>query len=79
MSASVSTVERALADDPRISAETKLRVRQAADEFGYVVNRARPCAGCRAPSSVWCCRTSATANAESVPCRTVRADRRRPA
>lgn len=37
---SVSTVGRALADDPRISAETKSRVRQAADELGYVGNRA---------------------------------------
>jgi DNA-binding LacI/PurR family transcriptional regulator len=37
---SVSTVGRALADDPRISAATKFRVRQAADELGYVANRA---------------------------------------
>jgi DNA-binding LacI/PurR family transcriptional regulator len=37
---SVSTVGRALADDPRISAETKFRVKQAADELGYVGNRA---------------------------------------
>lgn len=37
---SVSTVGRALADDPRISTETKLRVRQAAEELGYVANRA---------------------------------------
>lgn len=37
---SVSTVGRALADDPRISAETKFRVSQVADELGYVANRA---------------------------------------
>ncbi|WP_155055999.1 LacI family DNA-binding transcriptional regulator [Streptomyces blattellae] len=37
---SVSTVGRALADDPRISEETKFRVRQAATEMGYVGNRA---------------------------------------
>ncbi|GAA3798982.1 LacI family DNA-binding transcriptional regulator [Streptomyces phyllanthi] len=37
---SVSTVGRALADDPRISEETKFRVRQAASEMGYVGNRA---------------------------------------
>jgi len=37
---SVSTVGRALADDHRISAETKLRVNQVADELGYVANRA---------------------------------------
>ncbi|MEU6912898.1 LacI family DNA-binding transcriptional regulator [Streptomyces olindensis] len=37
---SVSTVGRALADDPRISEETKGRVRQAASELGYVGNRA---------------------------------------
>lgn len=37
---SVSTVGRALADDPRISAETKFRVNQIADELGYVANRA---------------------------------------
>jgi LacI family transcriptional regulator len=37
---SVSTVGRALADDRRISDETKLRVRQAAAEMGYVANRA---------------------------------------
>ncbi|WP_330351078.1 LacI family DNA-binding transcriptional regulator [Streptomyces sp. NBC_00582] len=37
---SVSTVGRALADDPRISEETKLRVREAAAEMGYVANRA---------------------------------------
>jgi LacI family transcriptional regulator len=37
---SVSTVGRALADDPRISDETKFRVRQAASEMGYVANRA---------------------------------------
>ena len=33
---SISTVGRALTDDPRISAETKERVRRAADELGYV-------------------------------------------
>ena len=33
---SVSTVGRALNDDPRISAPTKQRVRQVADELGYV-------------------------------------------
>jgi DNA-binding LacI/PurR family transcriptional regulator len=32
---SVSTVGRALADDPRISAATKFRVNQIADELGY--------------------------------------------
>lgn len=37
---SVSTVGRALADDPRISAETKGRVQRAAEEMGYVGNRA---------------------------------------
>src|SRR6478609_301981 len=37
---SVSTVGRALADDPRISEQTKVRVRQAASELGYVGNRA---------------------------------------
>ena len=37
---SVSTVGRALADDHRISAETKFRVNQVADELGYVANRA---------------------------------------
>ncbi len=37
---SVSTVGRALADDRRISAETKFRVQQAAVELGYVGNRA---------------------------------------
>jgi LacI family transcriptional regulator len=37
---SVSTVGRALADDRRISEQTKLRVRQAAVEMGYVGNRA---------------------------------------
>lgn len=36
----VSTVGRALADDSRISEETKFRVRQAAAEMGYVTNRA---------------------------------------
>jgi DNA-binding LacI/PurR family transcriptional regulator len=37
---SVSTVGRALADDPRISEATKFRVRQAASDMGYVSNRA---------------------------------------
>lgn len=37
---SVSTVGRALADDHRISAETRFRVNQAAEELGYVANRA---------------------------------------
>ncbi len=37
---SVSTVGRALADHPRISRETKERVREVADELGYVANRA---------------------------------------
>jgi DNA-binding LacI/PurR family transcriptional regulator len=37
---SVSTVGRALSDDPRISAETKLRVNRMASELGYVGNRA---------------------------------------
>src|SRR6478609_8908959 len=37
---SVSTVGRALADDQRISEHTKVRVRQAAAELGYVGNRA---------------------------------------
>jgi DNA-binding LacI/PurR family transcriptional regulator len=40
LSLSVSTVGRALADDHRISAATRFRVRQAADELGYVGNRA---------------------------------------
>ena len=40
LSLSVSTVGRALADDHRISAETKFRVQQAAEELGYVGNRA---------------------------------------
>lgn len=35
---SVSTVGRALADDPRISVDTRARVRQIADELGYVEN-----------------------------------------
>lgn len=37
---SVSTVGRALSDDPRISEETKFKVRQVASEMGYVGNRA---------------------------------------
>ncbi|MCZ4588175.1 LacI family DNA-binding transcriptional regulator (plasmid) [Rhodococcus pseudokoreensis] len=37
---SVSTVGRALSDDDRISEPTKVRVRQAAAEMGYVGNRA---------------------------------------
>jgi DNA-binding LacI/PurR family transcriptional regulator len=37
---SVSTVGRALADDPRISEQTKARVRQSAQELGYVGNHA---------------------------------------
>ncbi len=37
---SISTVGRALADHPRINRETKERVRIAADELGYVANRA---------------------------------------
>src|ERR1700722_18474288 len=40
LNVSVSTVGRALADDPRISDETKLRVKRTADELGYVANRA---------------------------------------
>lgn len=36
---SVSTVGRALADDDRISAQTKLRVTEIADQLGYVPNR----------------------------------------
>jgi LacI family transcriptional regulator len=40
LNVSVSTVGRALADDPRISAATKVRVNQIADELGYVANRA---------------------------------------
>ena len=35
---SVSTIGRAIADDPRISAETKARVRLAAEQLGYVGN-----------------------------------------
>ncbi|AMK25290.1 LacI family transcriptional regulator [Sphingobium sp. TB-6] len=35
---SISTIGRALADDPRISAETKARVRKACDQMGYVGN-----------------------------------------
>src|ERR1700757_366767 len=35
---SISTVGRAMADDPRISAETKAKVRRVADELGYVGN-----------------------------------------
>jgi DNA-binding LacI/PurR family transcriptional regulator len=35
---SVSTIGRALADDPRISRETKERVRLAAQELGYIAN-----------------------------------------
>ena len=35
---SMSTVGRALADDPRISAATKARVEAAADSLGYVAN-----------------------------------------
>jgi LacI family transcriptional regulator, repressor for deo operon, udp, cdd, tsx, nupC, and nupG len=37
---SVSTVGRALADHPRISRETKERVRSTADELGYIANAA---------------------------------------
>jgi DNA-binding LacI/PurR family transcriptional regulator len=37
---SVSTVGRALSDDPRISAETKARVVRTAEAMGYVANRA---------------------------------------
>jgi DNA-binding LacI/PurR family transcriptional regulator len=37
---SVSTVGRAVADDHRISRQTKFRVREAADQMGYVSNRA---------------------------------------
>ncbi len=37
---SVSTVGRALADHPRISRETKARVRSMADELGYIANAA---------------------------------------
>jgi LacI family transcriptional regulator, repressor for deo operon, udp, cdd, tsx, nupC, and nupG len=37
---SVSTVGRALADHPRISRETKERVRSMADELGYIANAA---------------------------------------
>lgn len=37
---SISTVGRALADDPRISAETKAVVREAADHLGYIENSA---------------------------------------
>lgn len=37
---SVSTVGRALSDDPRISAKTKARVVRAAEDVGYVANRA---------------------------------------
>ncbi|MFC9357911.1 LacI family DNA-binding transcriptional regulator [Rhodococcus sp. NPDC057014] len=47
----VSTVGRALSDDPRISAETKLKVQAVAAELGYVGNRAaRMMRG--APSSI---------------------------
>lgn len=47
---SVSTVGRALADDRRISAETKFRVNQVAEELGYVMNRAaRMMRGARSP------------------------------
>ncbi len=35
---SISTIGRAMADDPRISADTKTKVRRAADELGYVGN-----------------------------------------
>ena len=37
---SISTVGRAMADDPRISAATKRAVREVANEIGYVGNRA---------------------------------------
>jgi len=37
---SVSTVGRALADDPRISEETRVKVRKAADRAGYAGNTA---------------------------------------
>ncbi|WP_201839831.1 LacI family DNA-binding transcriptional regulator [Microvirga zambiensis] len=37
---SASTVGRALADDPRISAAMKQKVAEVADEMGYVANRA---------------------------------------
>ena len=40
LNVSASTVGRALSDDPRISAETKQKVAQVANEIGYVANRA---------------------------------------
>jgi len=40
LNVSASTVGRALADDPRISAATKRQVAQVAQEIGYVANRA---------------------------------------
>jgi LacI family transcriptional regulator len=40
LNVSASTVGRALADDPRISAATKKQVAQVAEEIGYVANRA---------------------------------------
>lgn len=38
LNVAISTVGRAMSDDPRISGATKLRVRQAAAEMGYVGN-----------------------------------------
>ena len=35
---SISTIGRALADDPRISAQTKAQIRRVADRLGYVEN-----------------------------------------
>lgn len=35
----ISTVSRALADSPRVTAETKERIRKIVEETGYVVNR----------------------------------------
>jgi DNA-binding LacI/PurR family transcriptional regulator len=40
LNVAASTVGRALADDPRISAAMKHRVQEVADEIGYVANRA---------------------------------------
>lgn len=40
LNVSISTVGRALADDPRISAAMKTQVAQVAQEMGYVANRA---------------------------------------
>ena len=64
---SVSTVGRALADDARISEQTKLAVRAAAEELGYVGNlAARMMRGGSPTNSVTT--TASSANRPTVTC-----------